>query len=437
MEFSNDLICENLSVDGERLLFAGQDTTKLAEQYGTPLYLMDEDRIRNRARTYRDALTECFGDKGHALFASKACSFKRMYAIMAEEGLGVDVVSGGELTTALKAGFPMERVYFHSNNKTDADIAYAIQCGVGCFVVDHEAELLAIDAIAAAHDVVQPVMLRITPGIDCHTYEAVNTGKVDSKFGSAIVTGDASCIVKQALDAPNVKLCGFHCHIGSQVFDSSVYIATVDVMVDFLAEMKDTYGYSAEKLDIGGGYGVRYVAADPVIDIAASIREVAQRMQVRVAEAGIEMPHVYMEPGRSIVADAGLTLYTVGAVKKIEGYKNYVSVDGGMTDNPRFALYGSEYTVLPATRLEDQRDMVADVVGRCCESGDIIQPDVALPADMARGELLAVLTTGAYNYSMASNYNRIPRPPVVMLRDGESYVAVRRETLEDILALDK
>lgn len=437
MDFSNDLICENLTAVDGVLHFAGQNTADLAAQYGTPLYLMDENRIRGQVAVYRDTLRECFGDKGHALYASKACAFKRMYAIMAEEGISVDVVSAGEIASAHAAGFPMENVYFHSNNKTDFDIAYAMDCGVGTFVVDHPEELTAIDAIAAEKGVVQPVILRITPGIDCHTYEAVNTGKVDSKFGSAIVTGDASRIVKQALDAANVKLCGFHCHIGSQVFDSSVYIATVDVMVDFLAEMKKTFGYSAEKLDIGGGYGVRYVATDPVIDIAASIREVAQQMQVRVAEAGIEMPHIYMEPGRSIVADAGLTLYTVGAVKKIEGYKNYVSVDGGMTDNPRFALYGSEYTVLPATRLDAERDMTADVVGRCCESGDIIQPDVALPADMARGELLAVLTTGAYNYSMASNYNRIPRPPVVMLRDGESYVAVRRETLEDILALDK
>ena len=436
MDFSNDLICENLSVDGERLLFAGQDTTKLAEQYGTPLYLMDEDRIRNRVRTYRDALKECFGDKGHALYASKACSFKRMYAIMAEEGLGVDVVSGGELTTALKAGFPMEQVYFHSNNKTDADIAYAIECGVGCFVVDHEAELLAIDAIAAAHDVVQPVMLRITPGIDCHTYEAVNTGKADSKFGSAIVTGDARRITGLALYLNNVKLQGFHCHIGSQLFDSEVYFATVDVMVDFLKDMKDAYDYTAEKLDIGGGYGVRYTANDPVIDIADNIRLVAERMKQKVAEAGIEMPHVYMEPGRSMVADAGLTLYTVGAVKKIEGYKNYVSVDGGMTDNPRYALYQSEYTVLPAARMGEERTMIADVVGRCCESGDVIQPEVAVPEGIQRGDLVAVLTTGAYNYSMASNYNRIPRPPVVMLKGGDSYVAVRRETYEDIVSLD-
>ncbi len=437
MDFSNDLICENLTAVDDILHFAGQNTADLAQKYGTPLYLMDENRIRQQARVYRDTLCACFGDKGHALFASKACSFKQMYRIMAEEGLGVDVVSCGEIATAHAAGFPMENAYFHSNNKTDFDIAYAMDRGVGTFVVDHPEELTAINAVAGEKGIVQPVILRITPGIDCHTYEAVNTGKVDSKFGSAIVTGDAARITQQALNAPNVKLCGFHCHIGSQLFDSSVYIATVDVMVDFLREMRDTYGYSAEKLDIGGGYGVRYVASDPVIDIAASIREVAVYMKQKVAEAGIEMPHVYMEPGRSIVADAGLTLYTVGAVKKIEGYKNYVSVDGGMTDNPRFALYGSEYTVLPAARLGAARDMTADVVGRCCESGDIIQPDVDLPADMARGELLAVLTTGAYNYSMASNYNRIPRPPVVMLRDGTSYVAVRRETLEDILALDE
>lgn len=437
MDFSNDLICENVTVVDGVLHFAGQSTADLAAKYGTPLYLMDEDRIRDRVAVYRDTLQECFGDKGHALYASKACAFKRMYAIMAQEGVSVDVVSCGEMAAAYAAGFPMEHVYFHSNNKTDFDIAYAMDRGVGTFVVDHPEELTAINAIAGEKGRVQPVMLRITPGIDCHTYEAVNTGKVDSKFGSAIVTGDASRITAQALALPNVTLCGFHCHIGSQVFDSSVYIATVDVMVDFLKEMQDIYGYTAEKLDIGGGFGVRYVASDPVIDIAASIREVAARLREKVAEAGIAMPHVYMEPGRSIVADAGLTLYTVGAVKKIEGYKNYVSVDGGMTDNPRFALYGSAYTVLPAARMEAVRDMTADLVGRCCESGDIIQPDVALPSDMARGDLVAVLTTGAYNYSMASNYNRIPRPPVVMLRDGDSYVAVRRETLEDILALDE
>ena len=436
MDFSKDLICDNLSVVDGVLHFAGQSTVRLAEKYGTPLYLMDEERIRERVRVYRDTLQECLGDKGHALYASKACAFKRMYAIMAEEGISVDVVSGGEITSAHQAGFPMERVYFHSNNKTDADIHFALDCGVGCFVVDHPEELTAISEIASARGVCQPVMLRITPGIDCHTYEAVNTGKADSKFGSAIVTGDAMRITEMALTLPGVKLLGFHCHIGSQLFDSEVYFATVDVMVDFLKEVKDTLGYVAQKLDLGGGYGVRYTANDPVIDIAANIRLVAEHLKKKVDEAAMEMPHIYMEPGRSIVADAGLTLYTVGAVKKIEGYKNYVSVDGGMTDNPRYALYQSEYTVLAAAKMEADRDMVADVVGRCCESGDIIQPEVNLPADMTRGDLVAVLTTGAYNYSMASNYNRIPRPPVVMLKDGDSYVAVRRETYEDIISLD-
>ena len=227
MEFSTDLICENLTAADGVLHFAGQNTAELAAKYGTPLYLMDENRIRNRARVYRDTLRECFGDKGHALYASKACSFKRMYAIMAEEEVGVDVVSCGEMATAYAAGFPMANVYFHSNNKTDFDIAYAMDHGVGTFVVDHPEELTAINAIAGEKGVVQPVMLRVTPGIDCHTYEAVNTGKVDSKFGSAIVTGDAARITKQALDASNVKLCGFHCHIGSQLFDSAVYIATL------------------------------------------------------------------------------------------------------------------------------------------------------------------------------------------------------------------
>ena len=436
MDFSNDLICENLTVVDGVLHFAGQNTADLAAQYGTPLYLMDENRIRKQAAVYRDTLRECFGDKGHALYASKACAFKRMYAIMAEEGLSVDVVSCGEMATADAAGFPMDKVYFHSSNKTDFDIAYAIDHGVGTFVVDHPEELAAIDAIAGEKGVIQSVMLRITPGIDCHTYEAVNTGKADSKFGSAIVTGDARRITEMALTLPGVKLMGFHCHIGSQLFDSEVYIATVDVMVAFLKDMKDAFGYEAEKLDIGGGYGVRYVAADPEIDIAQNIRLVAARMNETVAEAGITMPHIYMEPGRSLVADAGLTLYTVGAVKRIEGYKNYVSVDGGMTDNPRYALYQSEYTVLPAAKMTAPRTMTADVVGRCCESGDIIQPDVLMPEGMERGDLVAVLTTGAYNYSMASNYNRIPRPPVVMLSGGESYVAVRRETYEDIVGLD-
>ena len=431
------LICENVSVsDTGRLLFAGQDTCDLAQKYGTPLYLMDEDRIRNRCRIYLSAVKQAFGEKAKVLFASKAASFKRIYEIMNEEGMGIDVVSCGEINTVLKAEYPLRNAYFHSNNKTDADIAFAMNHGIGYFVVDNEEELLAIQAQAKERSIQQKILLRITPGIDPHTYAAVSTGKVDSKFGNAIETGMAEAITRLALAQGNIDLCGFHCHVGSQVFDSNVYLRAADVMLSFIADIKQKTGFTAKELDLGGGYGVRYVSTDPFIDIEENIIAVGKWIYEKCNTLGIERPIVLFEPGRSIVADAGMTLYTVGSVKKIPGYKNYVSVDGGMTDNVRFAMYGSAYTVLPADRTDRPFDMECSVVGRCCESGDIIQNNVMLPADMKRGDLLAVLTTGAYNYSMASNYNRIPRPPIVMLAQGKSYVAVRRESFDDIVRLD-
>lgn len=435
--YEQDLICENLSVSPEGVLeFAGQDTRALSKQYGTPLYLLDEDRIRERCRTYLTAIRAAFGEKGHILYASKASSFKRIYEIMKEEGLGIDVVSAGEIATAKKAKFPLEKAFFHSNNKTDADIALAIDEGVGRFVVDNWEELVAIDRIAGEKGVRQPVLLRITPGIDPHTYAAVATGKVDSKFGSAIETGQAEEMTGLALSLPNIVLCGFHCHVGSQVFDSSVYLRTVDIMLSFLADMQKKFSCTLEELDLGGGYGVRYTADQPTIDIAKNIAQVAERIRLVAHRLGIALPHIYMEPGRSIVADAGLTLYTVGTVKRITGYKNYISVDGGMADAPRYILYGAKYTLLPAEKMEEERKMTCSVVGRCCESGDILQENVQMPESMKRGDLLACLTTGAYHYSMASNYNRLPRPPIVMLSGGKSYIAVRRETPEDLTALD-
>jgi len=434
---SMGLICNNLSVDENgHLLVAGQDTAELAEKYGTPVYLMDEDRIRERCRTYVNAVNEAFDSNAKVLYASKAASYKRIYEIVKEEGLGIDVVSSGEIYTVLKAGYPLSQAYFHSNNKTDADIAYAIENGIGYFVVDNAEELYAIEREASYRDIVQPVLLRLTPGIDPHTYAAISTGKVDSKFGSAIETGQAEEITKIALSLPHVQLEGFHCHVGSQVFDSEVYLSASDVMLGFIAEMKNKIGYEAKQLDLGGGYGVRYVASQPTINIAANIASVGEHIKAKCAELGISMPMICFEPGRSIVADAGVTLYTVGTVKKIPGYKNYVSVDGGMTDNVRFAMYGAPYTVVPAEKMNEARDMTCSVVGRCCESGDIIQENVKMPESVGRGDILACLTTGAYHYSMASNYNRIPRPPVVMLRGGESYVAVRRETPEDLCKLD-
>ncbi len=435
-ENTSGMICENLSRnESGELCFAGLPLIELAKEYGTPLYAFDEARIRERCRTYLSSVKEGFGENGQVLYASKAASFKRLYEIMREEGMGIDVVSCGEICTALKASFPLEKAYFHSNNKTDADIEYAISNGIGYFVVDNAEELYAIDRIAACHGIKQKILLRITPGIDPHTYAAVATGKVDSKFGSAIETGQASEITRVSLSLENISLMGFHCHVGSQVFDSDVYLRTADAMLSFVASVYREQDYLASELDIGGGFGVRYLEEQPECDIAKNISEIAEYMKKRANEFDIILPKISFEPGRSIVADAGLTLYTVGTVKRIPGYKSYVSVDGGMTDNPRYALYGAPYTILPV-KGDNEDTELCSVVGRCCESGDILQENVPMPHDIARGDLIACLTTGAYNYSMASNYNRIPRPPVVMIRDGKSYLAVKRETVEDITSLD-
>ncbi len=435
------MICNNLSVNEKgHLTLGGVDTVEMAEKYGTPLYLFDENRIRERCKTYVDAMKSAFGENALPLYASKAASFKQMYRIVKYEGMGTDLVSSGELYTASSVGFPLEKAYFHSNNKTDEDIAYAIDEGVGYFVVDNVEELDAIDRIAGEKGVKQKILLRLTPGIDPHTYAAVATGKVDSKFGSAIETGQAEQITKYAIGLENIELYGFHCHVGSQVFDSEVFLRASEIMLDFIADMAKKYGFFAKELDLGGGYGVRYLESDPHIDIAANIHQVADHMKAYCKNLGIPMPAVRMEPGRSIVADAGLTLYTAGTVKRIPGYKNYVSVDGGMADNPRFALYGSPYTVCLANRMNAVENgaptFKCSLVGRCCESGDILQENVTLPADIVRGDIIAVLTTGAYNYSMSSNYNRLGKPPVVMLKDGYDYIAVKRETPEDICRND-
>ena len=431
------MICKNLSINEQgHLCFAGVDTTILAKKHGTPLYVMDEDRIRERCRTYVSAMREAFGNGASPLYASKAASFKQIYRIMMEEGMGIDVVSSGEIYTAASVGFPLENAYFHSNNKTDEDIAYAIDNGIGYFVVDNEEELKAVEKIATERGIIQKILLRLTPGIDPHTYEEVATGKVDSKFGSAIETGQAMAITEFALSLPHVELAGFHCHVGSQVFDSDVFIQSADIMLEFIKEAEITLGFHTKILDLGGGYGVRYLESDPVIDIRENILEVGRFVRSHCETIGIDCPAIRMEPGRSIVADAGMTLYTVGTVKRIPGYKNYVSVDGGMADNPRFALYGSPYTVVMASKMNDTECFTATVAGRCCESGDIIQEGVSLPASAARGDTLAVLTTGAYNYSMASNYNRLPKPPMVMLEGGCDRIVIKGESFEDVARYD-
>ena len=431
------MICDNLTVKDGVLYFAGQNTVELAKKYGTPLYLLDEDKIREKCRIYKHAFEKHFGPGSQPLYASKANCFKRIYEIMTEEKMGIDVVSSGEIYVALKAGYDLSDAYFHSNNKTDEDIAYAMEKGIGYFVADNVEEVKAVEKEAARRGIKQKLLLRLTPGIDPHTYEAIATGKVDSKFGTPIETGQADEIVEFTLKQEHILLEGFHCHVGSQVFGEDIFERAAVVMLEFIAAMRDKYGYTARVLDLGGGYGVRYIESDPYLDIEIKVGQVAASIKETCRRLNLEMPEIHMEPGRSIVADAGMTLYTVGTVKKIPGYKNYVSIDGGMPDNPRFPIYRSSYTCLPANKMDEKCDFQCSVVGRCCESGDIIQEHVMMPESIGRYDTVAVCTTGAYNYSMASNYNKLPRPPIVMLRGGrESYVAVKRESFEDLVRND-
>ena len=430
--FVND--CLNINSSGH-LTIGGCDTVELAKKYGTPLYVLDENVIRENCRSYVRSFKKFYNGNGMPLYASKALSCKELCRIVNEEHMGLDVVSGGEIYTAVQAGFPMEKVHFHGNNKTDADIAYAMDCGVGTFVVDNDEELEAISYIATQRRRKQPILLRITPGIDPHTHKAVVTGSVDSKFGQAIATGQAFSFTEKALSLPGLVLKGFHCHIGSQIFESEPFCQAASIMLHFIADVRRRFGYTAEQLNLGGGFGVRYVESQPSIDIAASIRQVAAQVKRCCQELALPFPAILMEPGRSLVADTVTTLYTVGSVKEIPGVKNYISVDGGMTDNPRYALYGSEYTLLNATKAAEEADFICSVGGRCCESGDLIQENVAL-ARPTRGDILAVFTTGAYNYAMASNYNRIPRPAILLLDKEKEILAVRRETYEDLCRCD-
>ena len=430
------MLYKNLAVNEQgHLTVGGYDTAALAQRYGTPLMLLDETVIRNRCRTYLNAVKNSLPAGSMPLYASKALSLKQIYRIMAEEGMGIDVVSSGEIFTAVQAGFPMENAYFHGNSKTDADIRFAMESCVGCFVCDNADELDAIDAEAARRGICQKVILRLTPGIDPHTHEKINTGRIDCKFGAAIETGQAEELVRYALSKENVALRGYHCHIGSQIFDHAPFCDAAVMMLEFLADMKVKYGFEAPVLNLGGGMAVPYVSSDDSIDYAFNIGNIGKLVDETCARLGLNKPAILLEPGRSIVADAGVTIYSVTGTKTIPGFKSYAAVDGGMTDNPRYTLYQAAYTVLPAGRMNDEKDFVCTIAGCCCESGDLIQEDVPLPKPN-RGDLLAVLTTGAYNYAMASNYNRVPRPPVVMLSETGEYLAARRETLADVMGYD-
>lgn len=429
-------VSDNLSVNEKNHLVIGKnDTVELAKEFGTPLYVMDEGLIRENCRIYKNAMDKYYNGNGLVLYANKAFCTKYTFKLIDEEGLGADVVSGGELYTAIKSGFPMEKIYFHGNNKTMEELEMAVENGVGHIICDNIYELEMLNDIAKAHGKVQDIMFRIKPGIDAHTHSFVQTGQIDSKFGVALENGEAFEIYKKANEMSNVNPDGIHCHIGSQIFDIDPFIKAAEVMMNFAGDLKDELGIEIKKLNLGGGYGIRYTESDDPVPYDEYIKYVSEKVKEVSAQRGIAIPFILMEPGRAIVAPAGITLYTVGGVKDIKGVRKYISVDGGMGDNPRYILYQSEYSAVVANKANAPKVEKVTIAGKCCESGDLLLKDVEMP-EIHVGDTLAVLATGAYNYSMASNYNRIPRPAVIAVKNGKAKIVVKRETYEDIIRND-
>lgn len=430
--FVND--CLNTNEKGH-LTIGGCDTVELAKEYGTPLYVLDETTIRNTIRSYVSSFKKFYDGNGMPLYASKALSCKELCRIAKEENIGLDVVSGGEIYTALQADFPMEKVHFHGNNKTEDEIRFALKSKVGKFVVDNLYELELLNKIAGEMNVKADISFRIKPGVDAHTHNFIRTGQIDSKFGFALETGEAFEAVKEALKLDNVCLKELHCHIGSQIFDIEPFVTAAEIMIDFMAKIKSELGAVISELNLGGGFGIMYTSDDEPVPYENYMDKVSVAVKAKCAEHGLPVPFIYIEPGRSVVGEAGITLYTVGGKKEIPNVRTYVSIDGGMTDNIRYALYQSAYTVVNASKADKPADEIVTIAGKCCESGDLVQEHTKV-ADVQVGDILAVLSTGAYNYSMASNYNRIPRPAIVMVKDGKSRVIVKRESYEDIVRND-
>ncbi|MER7729583.1 diaminopimelate decarboxylase [Streptomyces erythrochromogenes] len=410
----------------------GIEVTRLAEEFGTPAYFLDEDDFRARCRAWATA----FGKDADVFYAGKAFLSKAVVKWLKEEGLNVDVCSGGELSTALAAGMPAARIAFHGNNKSEAEIRRAVEEGVGRIVLDSFQEIARVAHIARELGVRQPVQIRVTVGVEAHTHEFIATAHEDQKFGIAVADGSAAEAVRRALGHDSLELLGVHSHIGSQIFDMAGFEVSAKRVVRLLAAVRDEHGVELPEIDLGGGLGIAYTSNDDPREpheIAKALTEIVAR---ECESAGLRAPRISVEPGRAIVGPTAFTLYEVGTIKPLEGLRTYVSVDGGMSDNIRTALYDAEYSIALVSRTSDAEPMLVRVVGKHCESGDIVVKDAFLPADLAPGDLLAVPATGAYCRSMASNYNHALRPPVVAVRDGQARVIVRRETEEDLLRLD-
>lgn len=417
------------------LEISGCDTLRLAEQYGTPLYVMSEDEIRETCRRYVASFERNYGSRGKPIYASKAFSCKEIYRIVLSEGLDVEVVSGGELYTALQAGVPGRQIHFQGNNKSIGELTMALENGVGDIVVDNLSELERLESLAAERGVTAPISFRIKPGIDAHTHEFIRTGQVDSKFGLDLASGEAMDALRRASELEHVVVKGLHCHIGSQILEKAPFVHAAEVMLQFFAQVREELGTTFEHLNLGGGFGIHYTERDDAIPYEEYMEDVSAMVHAKCRELGLDLPYIFIEPGRSIVGEAGITLYTVGNIKHIPGVRDYVAIDGGMFDNPRYALYQSSYTCILANKAGEPADYTATIAGKCCESGDLIQEHTLIQKP-EEGDILAVLSTGAYNYSMASNYNRNLKPAVVMVSHGKSRIVVKGETYEDLVRND-
>ncbi|MBD5132318.1 MAG: diaminopimelate decarboxylase [Clostridiales bacterium] len=420
----------DLSAENGRLKIGGCFADDLAAQYGTPLYVFDVNRAVKTAKEYVDVLSREYGDFT-VCYASKAFCCTGIYKILGALGLGADVVSGGELYTALKGGMAPDKIYFHGNNKLESEVEYAIESGVECFVVDSVRELELIDKHSKKP---QNVIVRVNPGVEAHTHRFIQTTTPDSKFGFSIADGTAQEIIESIKNYRNVCFKGVACHIGSQIFEPQSFEIAIDKMTDFIVKLNGV-GIDVERLDLGGGFGIHYISDDMPLTPKQYMTNSVKYLKAAIKSRGIKKPRLIVEPGRSIVGEAGITLYTVGAIKTIKDLKTYAAVDGGMFDNPRVALYQAEYTAVKATQADIKGDRKYSIAGKCCESGDILLSDVMLP-ELNTGDLLAVLSTGAYHYSMASNYNRNAVPPVVAVKDGKSAYMVKPQTYEDITRND-
>ncbi len=417
-----------------RLKIAGHDLNQIADKYDTPLYIFDEQEIRANCQAYREAFEKWYPNS-ETIYASKAFMSLSLAKIIEDEGLGLDVVSGGELYTALKADFPVKKIYFHGNNKTPEEIKLALDEDIGYFVVDNDYELDLLNQLAGEADKNAKILIRVTPGIEAHTHSYIQTGQVDSKFGLGVQNGLALAAIKKANKMDNLAVEGIHCHIGSQIFKLESFAKAVDIMLEFVADVKSEAGVVLNQLNLGGGIGIPYTKDESKPNIDEYAKIVSEAIKEKCEEIDIPLPKIINEPGRSIVGTAGSTLYQVGSVKEIPEVRKYVAVDGGMTDNIRPALYEAEYEAALVNKVEQEPEEEVTIVGKCCESGDVLIRDIKLPK-VETGDLLLISCTGAYGYSMSNNYNGIPRPGVLLLNENEANMIIEPENYDYLIAND-